>query len=411
MTATTSGSDQWAKARLVLVAGSLILAISLGTRHSFGLFLQPISVENGWGRETFGFAIALQNLVWGAAQPLTGMLADRIGAGRVILGGAVLYAAGVALMAVPQDAFLFSMTAGVLIGLGLSGTTMPIVFGAISRAVPAEKRSMAMGISMSIGSFGQFAMLPIALGLMGGFGWASAVLVISAVAALIIPLSFALSERGRSAPPPSVEVDKSAGKALSEALAMRDFWLLFLGFFACGFQVVFIAVHLPAFLSDEGLPPNVATIVLALIGLFNIVGAYSAGVLGGRRSKPALLAWLYLGRAVVIAAFIMLPITPWSAYIFGAVMGLFWLSTIPLTNGIVAAIFGVRNMSMLGGLVFFGHQLGSFAGGWLGGFLYDRTGSYDVAWWIAIGLSVVAAALNAPIRETPVADRLAARAA
>ncbi|MCR9127206.1 MAG: MFS transporter [Rhodobacteraceae bacterium] len=410
MTQTPSAATaaQWANARLILVAGALILALSLGTRHSFGLFLQPISLENGWGRETFGFAIAIQNLVWGVAQPFTGMLSDRIGAGRVILGGAILYAAGVALMAVPQDAGMFVLSGGVLIGLGLSGTTMPIVFGAISRAVPAEKRSTAMGISMAVGSFGQFAMLPVALGLMGGFGWATAVLGLSALAALIIPLSFLLSERGTSAPPASTEVHRSVGEALSDAAGLRDFWLLFLGFFACGFQVVFIAVHLPAFLADEGLSPNVATIVLALIGLFNIAGAYYAGVLGGRRSKPGLLAWLYLGRGVAITVFILLPITPASAYVFGAVMGLFWLSTIPLTNGIVAAIFGVRNMAMLGGLVFFGHQLGSFAGGWLGGFMYDRTGSYDLAWWVAIALSVIAAALNAPIRETPLAQRRAA---
>ncbi len=402
--------DGWAKARLMLVAGSLILAIALGTRHGFGLFLQPISQDAGWGRETFAFAMALQNLVWGVAQPFTGMLSDRLGAGRVIFGGALLYVAGLALMSVPQGAFMFSMSAGILIGLGLSGTSMPIVFGAISRALPAEKRSMAMGISMSVGSFGQFAMLPITLGLLGTFGWASALLVLSAVAALILPLSFALNEKGHTATY-APEDNLTVGAALKEAFGERDFWLLFWGFFACGFQVVFIAVHLPAYLADEGMSANVATIVLALIGLFNIAGAYLAGLWGGRRSKPGLLAWLYLGRAVIIAAFILLPTSPWTAYIFGMVMGLFWLSTIPLTNGIVASIFGVRNMAMLGGFVFFGHQLGSFAGGWMGGWLYDHFGSYDVAWWIAIGLSLISAALNAPIRETAMAQRHAERAA
>ena len=405
-----SDMSGWSRVRLILISGSLILAVSLGTRHGFGLFLQPISLENGWGRENFAFAMALQNLVWGAAQPFTGMLSDRIGAGKVIFGGAVLYAAGLAMMSIPQDATLFSFSAGVLIGLGLSGTTMPIVFGAISRAVPPEKRSMAMGISMSVGSFGQFAMLPITLGLIGGFGWASALLVLSAVAALILPLSFALSEKGQTATfAPDDNLTISA--AMKEAFAERDFWLLFWGFFACGFQVVFIAVHLPAYLADEGLGSSVATIVLALIGLFNIAGAYLAGYWGGHRSKPGLLVWLYLGRAIAIAAFILLPTTPWTAYAFGMVMGLFWLSTVPLTNGIVASIFGVRNMAMLGGFVFFGHQMGSFAGGWIGGYLYDHYGSYDVAWWIAIGLSLISVALNAPIRETAMPQRHAARAA
>ena len=405
-----SDMSGWSRVRLILISGSLILAVSLGTRHGFGLFLQPISLENGWGRENFAFAMALQNLVWGAAQPFTGMLSDRIGAGKVIFGGAVLYAAGLAMMSIPQDATLFSFSAGVLIGLGLSGTTMPIVFGAISRAVPPEKRSMAMGISMSVGSFGQFAMLPITLGLIGGFGWASALLVLSAMAALILPLSFALSEKGQTATfAPDDNLTISA--AMKEAFAERDFWLLFWGFFACGFQVVFIAVHLPAYLADEGLGSSVATIVLALIGLFNIAGAYLAGYWGGHRSKPGLLVWLYLGRAIAIAAFILLPTTPWTAYAFGMVMGLFWLSTVPLTNGIVASIFGVRNMAMLGGFVFFGHQMGSFAGGWIGGYLYDHYGSYDVAWWIAIGLSLISVALNAPIRETAMPQRHAARAA
>ncbi|WP_050929648.1 MFS transporter [Aestuariivita boseongensis] len=405
---TSQPMDNWARARLVLIAGSLIMALTLGTRHAFGLFLQPISMDAGWGRETFAFAIALQNLVWGAAQPFTGMLADRFGSGKVILGGAILYAGGLALMSIPQDAVMFSLTAGVLIGLGLSGTTMPIVFGAISRALPPEKRSMAMGVSMSIGSFGQFAMLPIALGLLGGFGWQSALLIMAAIAALILPLSFALREPGMASCPVDPNDNLTVREALREAFGERDFWLLFWGFFACGFQVVFIAVHLPAYLADEGMASGVSTTVLALIGLFNIAGAYLAGFWGGRYKKPGMLAWLYMARGATILAFITIPMTEWTAYAFGILMGLFWLSTVPLTNGVVASIFGVRNMAMLGGFVFFGHQLGSFAGGWLGGVIYDRTGSYDVAWWIAIGLSLIAAALNAPIRETAMADRRAA---
>ncbi len=404
---TTQTMDPWARARLILIAGSLIMALTLGTRHAFGLFLQPISMDAGWGRETFAFAIALQNLVWGAAQPFTGMLSDRFGAGKVVLGGAILYAGGLALMSVPQDAGMFFLTSGVLIGLGLSGTTMPVVFGAISRAMPAERRSMAMGISMAVGSFGQFAMLPIALGLLDSFGWQSALLILSAIAALILPLSFAFRGDGTATASLDPNDNLTVGEALREAFGERDFWLLFWGFFACGFQVVFIAVHLPAYLADEGLAPSVSTTVLALIGLFNIAGAYLAGLWGGRRKKPGMLAWLYLGRAAAILAFIALPISPWTAYAFGIVMGFFWLSTVPLTNGVVASIFGVRNMAMLGGFVFFGHQLGSFAGGWMGGWIYDRTGSYDVAWWVAIGLSLIAAALNAPIRETSMADRRA----
>ncbi len=408
---TSQPMDTWARARLVLIAGSLIMALTLGTRHAFGLFLQPISMDAGWGRETFAFAIALQNLVWGAAQPFTGMLSDRLGAGKVILVGAILYAGGLALMSIPQDAFFFSMTAGVLIGLGLSGTTMPIVFGAISRAMPPEKRSMAMGISMAVGSFGQFAMLPIVLGLLDGFGWQAALLILSAIAALMLPISFALREDTRANATVDPDDNLTVREALREAFAERDFWLLFFGFFACGFQVVFIAVHLPAFLADEGMAPGVSTTVLALIGLFNIAGAYLAGLWGGRGNKPHMLVWLYLGRAAAILAFISLPVSPWSAYAFGIIMGFFWLSTVPLTNGIVASIFGVRNMAMLGGFVFFGHQLGSFAGGWMGGWIYDSTGSYDAAWWLAIGLSLIAAALNAPIRELSMANRRSESAA
>ncbi len=409
MISTRPADDRWAAAKGMLIAGSLIIAISLGVRHSFGLFLQPMSLDNGWGRETFAFAMALQNLVWGVAQPFAGWLSDRQGAGRVILGGAILYAGGLALMAIPQDAALFALSAGVLIGLGLSGTTFPIVFGAISRAVPAEKRSLAMGIAMSVGSFGQFAMLPLVLPLIDGLGWPSALLVLSALAALVLPLGLALSERPETASTVEHGPRTTAREAIAEALGSRDFWLLSLGFFVCGFQVVFIAIHMPAFLQDEGLRPGVATIVLALIGLLNVVGTYYAGLWGGRRSKPMLLVGIYLGRAIVIIAFVMMPVTPLSAYLFGIAMGLLWLSTVPLTNGVVATVFGVTHMAMLGGVVFLAHQVGAFLGGWLGGFVFDRTGSYDLVWGMAVFLSLVAAALNAPIREVPIARLRAAR--
>ncbi len=391
-------------ARIVITAGALILALSFGVRHGFGLFLQPISMANGWGRETFALSIALQNLIWGASQPFVGMISDRFGPRWVIAGGAAAYVAGLIAMSMPLGPTAFVLSTSILIGLGLSGTTFPVIFAAISRVVPPEKLSMAMGLTMAVASFGQFAMLPLSLGLIGGVGWSSALSILALVIALILPLAYLMSG-GRGA----VQQPRAEGPgildALREAMSVRDFHLLFLGFFVCGFQVVFIGVHLPAFFADEGLAPGLATMVLALVGLFNIIGSFAAGSLGGRHSKSALLVWLYLLRGVAIAGFILLPITQTSALIFGMVMGLFWLSTVPLTNGIVASVFGSKNMAMLGGIVFFGHQVGSFFGGWLGGYLYDRTGSYDVVWWIAIALSLLAALLNLPIRETPMAIR------
>lgn len=395
----------WAGALVALCCGSAILLLSLGIRHSFGLFLQPISFDQGWGRETFAFAMALQNLVWGASQPFAGALADRFGSRPIILGGALLYGAGLLSMAIFTDPVLFILGSGVLIGLGLSGTTFPVIFGTIGRLVAPERRSQAMGIVMAVGSFGQFLMLPLGLFLIDLTGWAGALMVLGGLALLALPLAFGMGEPREAASAVPSPPSQGAGAALREALAMRDFWLLFMGFFACGFQVVFIAVHLPAFLADEGLSPGLATTVLALIGLVNIAGAYYAGVLGGRLRKPALLSWIYLARAGLIAVFVLLPITPITALAFGALMGLFWLSTVPLTNGTVASVWGVKHMSMLGGLVFFGHQLGAFLGGWLGGFLYDRTGSYDVAWAVAVGVSLVAALMNWPIRETPASER------
>ncbi|HYH38432.1 MAG TPA: MFS transporter [Azospirillum sp.] len=387
----------------ILVTASIILAISLGVRHAFGLFLQPVSMNAGWGREVFAFAIALQNLVWGAAQPFAGMAADRIGAGKMIVAGTVLYVAGLLVMAQPHGQLSFVLGAGVLVGLGLSGTTYPLVLGAVSRAARPERRSVALGIAMAGAAFGQFLMLPGALIGIDLFGWSGALIALSVVTATMIPLSLPLFER--PADPARTIEETTAGAAIRMALAHRGFQLLALGFFVCGFQVVFIATHLPAFLTDRGLPFDTGSTVLALIGLFNIAGAYLAGLWGGRYRKPMLLAWLYLARAVIIAAFAFLPVSAWSAYAFGAVMGLFWLSTAPLTNGTISDLFGVRNMSMLGGVVFFAHQLGAFLGGWIGGVLYDRLGSYDGAWLLAIGLSLVAALLNVPIKlDAPAAE-------
>ena len=399
----TQTAGKWQGAVVALFCGSLILFVSLGIRHAFGLFLQPITTEQAWTRETFAFAIALQNLVWGFSQPFTGMMSDRFGARPVVATGAILYGLGLWVMSLVAGEAVFIFGAGVLIGLGLSGTTFPVIFGAISRLVAPQQRSFAMGITMSIGSFGQFAMLPISLELITGLEWQSALIVLSILAISMFFMAFGI---GSASPSTTfVAEDVSFMQVLQDAFGMRDFWLLSLGFFACGFQVVFIAVHLPAFLADKGVGNAVAMTVLALIGLVNIAGTYYAGLWGGKHRKPMLLTWIYLGRAATISIFVLFPVTNTTACVFGAIMGLFWLSTIPLTNGIVASVWGVKHLSMLSGIVFFTHQLGSFSGGWMGGWLYDRTGSYDIAWGITIVLSLVAAALNWPITERTLAQR------
>ncbi|HTO48440.1 MAG TPA: MFS transporter [Burkholderiales bacterium] len=391
--------NRWRSPAVMLAATATVLSIALGIRHGFGLFLQPMSVEFGWGREVFALAIAVQNLVWGAAQPVTGMLADRFGAAKTMIAGTALYVAGLVLMSMSGTPGALYLSVGVLLGLGLSGTTFAIVLGAVSRVVPPERRSRAMGVATAIGSFGQFVMLPGSLTLIGWLGWSAALIVLAGIAASMAALCTTLPWREHA---PSAQAGMRSGEALREALGHNGFRLLAFGFFVCGFQVVFIITHLPAFLVDRGLSLSVGTTTLALIGLANVAGAYLAGIWGARFRKPALLAAIYAGRAAVIAAFVFLPITEVSAYVFGIVIGLLWMSTVPLTNGTVATVFGVRNMAMLSGVVFFVHQVGGFLGGWLGGYLYDRAGSYDGVWVIAIGLSVLAAAVNIPIREQPV---------
>ncbi|MGP5324856.1 MFS transporter [Vreelandella titanicae] len=382
---------------LLIILGSLVISTAMGLRHGFGLFMEPLSSELGWGRGVFAFALALQNLVWGLSQPFTGALADRFGAARIIVVGGLLYALGLLFMSLSTSELGMTVSAGLLIGLGLSGTTFSVILGAVGRAVAPEKRSMAMGIVSAAGSFGQFAMLPGTLGLLEWLGWAAALMAMAAIATIILPLGAMLRDK----PSAKTASDLSLKDALNEAAGQKGFWLLCLGFFVCGFQVVFIAVHLPGYLFDNGLAVKVGTTVLALVGLFNIVGTYTAGWMGGIWSKPKLLTWLYLIRGVVITAFVYLPLSPTSAYLFGIVMGLLWLSTVPLTNGIVASVFGVRHLSMLGGIVFLFHQLGSFMGVWLGGYFYDLTGNYNTVWQIAIVLSVVAAALHWFINEKP----------
>ncbi len=389
----------WRTSGWILLGSALILALSLGTRHGFGLFLPPMSAQFGWGREVFAFAIALQNLIWGLAQPFTGALADRFGAAKVVFVGGMFYAAGLMLMSMADSPTSLCLSAGLLIGLGLSGTTFSIILGVVGRALPAEKRSMGMGLASAAGSFGQFAMLPGTLGLIGWLGWSMALVALGLLVAFVLPLVAMLKDK----PVPASADEQTLREALHEACTHSGFWLLAFGFFVCGFQVVFIGVHLPAYLVDQHLPARVGTTVLALIGLFNVFGTYIAGWLGGRMSKPRLLTGLYLLRAVVIVLFLWAPLTQTTAYLFGICMGLLWLSTVPLTNGTVATLFGVRNLSMLGGIVFLFHQLGAFLGGWLGGVVYDHSGNYDLIWHISIALSLMAAALNWPVRERPVA--------
>jgi len=391
----------WRKPAIVLVGASMVLTLALGVRHGFGLFLGPMSLDLGWNRESFAFALALQNLVWGLSQPFVGAFADRHGPGRTVAAGAVLYAIGLYAMAHATTSLALSLGSGVVIGIALSCLTFSVVSGVIGRAYPPEKRSLAFGIAGAAGSFGQFALLPVSEGLISALGWHGALLALGGTILLILPFSLALAEKG---PPASAHVaSTSAREALAEALRTRDFWLLSFGFFVCGFQVIFIAIHLPVFLLDAGLSAKVGATALALIGLFNIFGSYLAGYLGGILRKPPLLGAIYGLRSVVIVLYLLLPITPASTYLFAAAMGFLWLSTVPLTNGTVATLFGVRHLSMLSGFVFLAHQVGAFLGSWLGGVLFDTTGSYDLVWGISVALGVVALAANLPIREQPVA--------
>ena len=392
----------------VLLCGAAIVTLSMGIRHGFGLWLQPVTTERGWTRETFAFALAVQNLAWGLAGPFAGMLADRFGAFRVLVAGALLYALGLVLMALSTSGLAFTGSAGLLIGMAQSGTTYAVIYGVIGRHVAPEKRSWAMGVAAAAGSFGQFLMVPVENGLIAGLGWQGALFVLGAAALAIVPLSFGLREP-RALPAGSGMPQQSVGAALKEAFGSRSFQLLTAGYFVCGFQVVFIGVHLPSYLKDHGLAPQVATTALALIGLFNVFGTYAAGVLGQRLAKRHILSAIYALRAVAITAFVTLPLSPLSVYVFSAVMGVLWLSTVPPTNAVIAQIFGVRFLSMLGGFVFLSHQLGSFLGVWLGGKLYDATGSYDVVWWIAVALGVFAALVNQPVREQPIARPAPAR--
>ena len=380
----------------VLICGALIVTLSMGIRHGFGLWLQPVTMDRGWSRETFALAIAIQNLSWGIAGPFAGALSDRFGAFRVLIVGALFYASGLIFMGLSTSALGFMGSAGLLLGMAQSGTTYAVVYGVIGRNVPANKRSWAMGVTAAAGSFGQFLMVPVENGLIDGVGWQNALFILGLSALAIVPLAFGLKEPAVAA---AKGPQQSMKAAVSEAFAHPSFLLLMAGYFVCGFQVVFIGVHMPSYLKDHGLTPTVATTALALIGLFNVVGTYAAGSLGERMPKKYILSAIYGLRAVAITVFLNVPLTPWSVYIFAAVMGTLWLSTVPPTNAVIAQIFGVKYLSTLGGFVFLSHQCGSFLGAWLGGRLYNMTGSYDVVWWIAVALGVFAALVNLPVNE------------
>lgn len=384
----------------VVAATASVMTIAMGLRSGFGLFVKPISTDFGIGRELFTFAVGLQNLLWGAMSPFFGALADRFGAARTGFAGTLLYAAGL---------WVLSMTTGpveivlgnVLIGAALAAGGQGTLIGAVGRMVPAERRSLALGILMAGGSVGQFTMVPYTQALIGGLGWSGAFLAMAATAMAMLPLLWLLRDVPVAAQPAG-GATQTLREALAEAFRHRGFWLLTAGFFVCGFHVVFVATHLPAFLGDQGLPADLAAWTLALTGLFNIIGSYAAGVLGGRYVKKNLLALLYLARAAVFLAFILAPKNEFTVLAFGASLGLLWLSTVPLTSGLVATLFGPAYMSMLYGFVFFSHQVGSFLGSWLGGRIYDMVGNYDVMWWLSVALGVASALLHWPIREQPV---------
>lgn len=383
---------------VIVVAGCIIAAVTNGIRLGFGLFTLPITADLGLSREAWGMAMAIQNLAWGIAQPIAGGLADRYGYARVIVFGLVLYVAGVVLMALSPDALTITLTGGVMTGVGIAASSFGIVMAAFGRNVPPEKRSLYFGIATAASSFGQFIFAPIGQGFITAFGWQTALYWLAAIIALTLPLTFAL--RGRSTYSGSTGgADLPFMRALAKAWGYGSYRLLVIGFFVCGFHLAFINVHMPAYLVQCGLPPEVGSWSIAVIGLFNIAGSLSAGYLGGRLPKQLLLASIYFFRAIAIGLFVFLPVTVTSAYLFSAAMGLLWLSTVPLTAGLVSLFFGPRYMGMLYGIAFLSHQIGSFMGVWLGGLFYDQTGSYNLVWYLGILLGLASAAVHLPIRE------------
>lgn len=388
---------------IILIAGCLIAMLTFGPRASSGFFLLPMSNQYGWGRDVFGLALALQNLLWGLGSPFAGAIADRFGTVRVLCVGALIYAAGIALMSFASTPGLLHLSAGVLVGFGLSACSFNLVLAAFGKLLPDKWKSIGFGAGTAAGSFGQFLFPPLATGLISRVGWQETLVVFAVVILLVLPLSLALATRGTEGQKQASSLpSQSIGGALKEAFAHPSYVLLVLGFFTCGFQLAFVTVHMPAFLADKGITAEVGAGTLALIGLFNMIGSLTAGALASRFSRKWMLALIYTGRGIVIAAFILLPISPASCLIFGAALGLLWLSTVPPTSGLVLLMFGARYMAMLYGFAFFSHQVGGFLGVWLGGVLYEATGGYEVVWWLSVALSFASAAINLPIRERPV---------
>ena len=404
----------WRTPLVVIICGSIIAMVSFGPRSSLGFFLTPMSAANGWGRDVFAFAVAIQNLLWGLGQPFAGAVADRFGTNRVLMVGALLYASGLALMAHSDSPGMLSLSAGVLIGFGLSGCSFNIVLGAFGKLLPESWRSMAFGIGTAAGSFGQFLFSPFAVALMGPFGWQVALYVFACILLVIIPLAIALATPPQAAltatPGTPAQAPLSLKLALAEAFGHRSYVLLVLGFFTCGFQLAFITVHLPAYLIDRGLSAEIGGYTLGIIGLFNIVGSLMSGWLGNKMPRRYILSFIYFGRALAVVAFISLPASPVATLIFGAVTGFFWLSTVPPTSSLVAVMFGTRWLAMLFGFAFFSHQVGGFLGVWLGGLVFEYSGSYNPVWWLSVLFGVLSALINLPIVEKP-APRLAAAAA
>jgi MFS family permease len=401
----------WRTPAVIVICGCLIAILTFGPRSALGFFLTPLSQAHGWGRDVFAFALAIQNLLWGIGQPFAGAIADRFGTVRVLGAGAILYALGLALMAKAATPGLLDLSAGVLIGFGLSGCSFNIVLAAFGKLVPESWRSLSLGAGTAAGSFGQFLFSPLGVLLIDLYDWQTALLIFAALMLLILPLSFVLATPRASAPAAVGDVpSQSIRQSLAEAFGHRGYVLLVLGFFTCGFQLAFITVHLPSYLVDRGLSAEVGGWTLATVGIFNIVGSLAAGWLGGRMSKPYLLSAIYFARALAIAAFVVLPASTPATLAFGAAMGLLWLSTVPPTSGLVALMFGTRWLAMLFGFAFFSHQVGGFLGVWLGGILFERTGSYDAVWWLAVLFGMLSAVINLPIVEKPVARALPAAA-
>jgi MFS family permease len=384
----------------VLVAGCLVAIVNFGVRSTFGLFTLPISEAHGWPRETYSLAIAIQNLLWGIATPVAGMLADRYGAARVLMAGAVIYALGVVSMAFANTPILFHLGGGVLVGIGIAMSSFSIVMAALGRIVPPEKRSWAFGLATASGSLGQFIFSPFAGSLLAIYDWQTVLNILAVSALVIIPLAAPLLvQNTRTSAVAAGETSLSMGQAIRKAFGERSYILLVSGFFVCGFQLAFITVHLPPYLAEHGISKEFAGMAMGLIGLFNVAGSYSSGVLGGKGEKRVPLSLIYILRSLAVAAFILLPITQTTTLIFTATMGFLWLSTVPLTMGLVTVMFGTRYMATLYGFVFLSHQVGSFLGVWLGGRLYDVYGSYDPVWWMGVALGVFAAIVHLPIVE------------